>query len=159
VPCEAPESQPLAALAKFIEAEAGVRYWDDGQLDGQDDLAGKMPFRKKDAWCPVIELGTGRVVDWPQGRTAYVHYKVCDEGLYWLLDAQRQRIASWLGAYVPDEFLCPNENGYGYGDYIILDINENGYIPNWRRPVVDAADWKRCSSGLTGDSRERQPPI
>lgn len=144
---EAPEPQPLAAVAMFIEVEAGVRYWEDGCLDGQDDVDGKMPLRKEDAWCPIIALDTGRIVDWPQGHTAYVHYKVCDDGLYWLLDAQRRRIATWRGHYVPNAFLCPTENGYG--DYIIFGIDENGQVQHWTRPCVDEDDWKRSAPSET----------
>jgi transcriptional regulator with PAS, ATPase and Fis domain len=37
-------------------------------------------------------LATGRVLDWPKGTTAEVHYKVCDAGCYWLEDANGKRL-------------------------------------------------------------------
>ena len=67
--------------AKFIEVEAGVRYWEDASINGVEDTDGKVPFRKGDAWCPVIELQTGQVQNWPVGVEANIHYKVCDAGL------------------------------------------------------------------------------
>ena len=67
----------------FLKAECGVRYWEDAEVNGVDDEDGTlMPFRSGDEWRPIIELATGRIVDWPEGTTADVHYKVCDAGRY-----------------------------------------------------------------------------
>lgn len=122
----------------YIEVSAGVRYWEDATINGADDLAGTMtPFRNGDNWCPVIRLADGVVIDWPVGMTANIHFKVCDDGDYWLLDEQRQRVAKWGGYYVPDDFLCPGDNGYG--DYIILSIDGDGRIDKWRTPEVRMA--------------------
>lgn len=104
--------------ACFIEVEAGVRYWEDASLNGIEDTNGTIPLRKGDAWNPVIELKTGLVLNWPNGIEAKIHYKVCDEGQYWLLDENKNRVAKWKGYYVPNDILCINSNGYG--DYIIL---------------------------------------
>lgn len=128
--------------ATFIQVEAGVRYWEDATVNGVDDEDGTLiPFRRGDLWCPVIELVTGRVIDWPQGVTADVHYKVCDEGEYWLLDENKQRIAKYADYYVPSEFLCHGDSGYG--EYIILNIDECGFVKGWRQPKIDAELWKR----------------
>ena len=35
--------------------------------------------------------------------------------------------------YAP-EFMCPKDRGYG--DYIIMDIDENDYIQDWDREAV-----------------------
>lgn len=35
--------------------------------------------------------------------------------------------------YVP-EVMCPKDNGYG--DYIIMDIDENGFIQGWNKELV-----------------------
>ena len=126
--------------ARFIEVEAGVRYWEDAELDGIPDDDGKIPLRRGDAWCPVIELATGRVLDWPQGLKADVHYKVCDDGQYWLLDDSEARIAKWGGYYVPNAILCVGDNGYG--DYIIFKISAEGMVEGWRAPGLDADEWK-----------------
>jgi len=119
---------------------AGVRYWEDATVNGVKDENGTLiPLRSGDRWKPTIELTTGRVMDWPQGITAKIHYKVCDDGEYWLEDAQGARI-KYKGDYVPNGLLCM---GYdGYGDYIILTINTNGIIEDWNPPTTfDEDDW------------------
>lgn len=130
----------------YIEVSAGVRYWEDATINGADDLAGTMtPFRNGERWCPVIRLADGVVMDWPAGMEAGIHFKACDDGDYWLLDAERKRIAKWAGFYVPDDFLCPGENGYG--DYIILNIDAEGRIAKWREPAVV---WASCPDDQQG---------
>lgn len=121
-----------------IKVSAQVRYWSDSSVDGRPDMDGdQIPFRNGDLWTPVIEIDTGRVLDWPAGTTADVHYKVCDAGLYELIDANGKTVASKEG-YVPD-FLAPG--GGGYGDYIILNIDAEGQIEKWRAPEFgDYAD-------------------
>lgn len=129
--------------ARFIEVDAGVRYWEDGYVNGVQDVDGKIPLRIGDGWRPVIDLRDGQIQGWPTGTSAEVHYKVCDAGEYWLLDETKQRIAKWGGYYVPDEFLCVGASGYG--DYIIFKIAEDGKIVDWRKPYVDDDEWKLCA--------------
>jgi hypothetical protein len=122
--------------ATYIEVSACVRYWEDATINGATDTDGTLtPMRKGDNWEPVIRLADGMVMDWPQGTTADVHFKVCDAGEYWLLDDERKRVAKWAGFYVPDDFLCPGDNGYG--DYIILKVGADGQIEKWRTPAVE----------------------
>lgn len=125
---------------EFLEVEAYVRHWEDATLNGVTDSKRDIPLRQGEYWVPVINLRTGVIKDWPDGVTASVHYKVCDSGEYWFQDATGQRVAKWRGSYVPDEFLCPNESGYG--DYIILKIDGHGTIDGWRTPTVDADEWE-----------------
>jgi hypothetical protein len=129
-----------ARKARYIEVQAGVRYWEDGRINGVADDAGKMPLRKGDCWCPVIDLNTGQVTNWPTGITADIHYKVCDGGLYWLLDDASYRIAKWGGNYVPNSILCPNSNGYG--DYIIMKIGDDGVVIGWSLPRLAEDEWE-----------------
>ncbi|WP_396189847.1 hypothetical protein [Flavobacterium sp.] len=134
----------------YIEVDAQVRYWDDATINGSSDDNGTLtPLKRGDCWCPVIRLADGVVMDWPTGVVADIHFKVCDEGEYWLLDESKQRIAKWAGYYVPDEFLCPGTNGYG--DYIILTINEDGQIQKWKAPVVEYA----CECADEDESQSR----
>jgi len=127
--------------AAFIEVEAGVRYWEDASVNGAPDEDGTLiPFREGDLWRPKINLETGAVVDWPEGMTADVHYKVCDAGTYWLLDANGSRIAKREDNYVPGAFLCHGDNGYG--DYIILSIGADGKIASYSRPTPKPEDWE-----------------
>lgn len=129
--------------ARFIEVDAGVRYWEDALVNGQADEAGNIPLRVGDSWRPVINLKDGQIQDWPAGVTAQVHYKVCDAGMYWLLDEGKARVAKWGGYYVPDDFLCVGDRGHG--DYIIFRIGEDGKIAGWQRPHIDDEDWKPCA--------------
>lgn len=129
--------------AKFIEVDAGVRYWEDAMVNGVEDGDGsRIPFRIGDRWRPVIELEGGRFVDWPVGVVADIHYKVCDDGEYWLLDDERRRVGTWSGYYVPDAFLCHGDRGYG--DYIIFTVGADGIIEGWGRPEVDPAEWVKA---------------
>jgi hypothetical protein len=122
----------------YIEVMAGVRYWEDATINGVEDIDGSLtPLKNGHCWCPVIHLEDGRVMDWPAGTAASIHFKICDEGEYWLLDEGKQRIAKWGGHYVPDEFMCPGDNGYG--DYIIMNINADGEIQKWAKPAIKFA--------------------
>lgn len=118
-----------AREVRYLFAQCGVRYWEDASVNGTaDDDGARIPFRQGDTWAPVIDLDAGRVVDWPEGVTAKVHYKVCDEGVYRLLDADREVICE-IDGYVP-KIMCPG--GEGYGDYVIMSIGPDGAIADWR---------------------------
>ena len=120
--------------------DAGVRYWEDAAVNGVDDTDGDMiPHRCGDRWQITIELATGRVRHWPDGTMADVHYKVCDDGEYWLADEAGKRLRKWRGHYVPDAFLCVGDSGCG--DYIIFKIKPDGVIEGWRTPEIKEAEW------------------
>lgn len=111
-----------------LDVSAGVRYWEDGIVNGVEDTEGKLiPCRKGDMWAPVIDLQTGVIQDWPAGVKADIHYKVCDAGVYILRDAEGNEVTKKEG-YVP-AMLSPG--GDGYGDYIIMTVDGNGQIENW----------------------------
>lgn len=116
------------------------RYWEDASINGISDTedGDKMPFHENARWRPVIELETGRVIWWPWGMNADIHYKVCDAVEYWLEDAEGKRV-KWRGEYVPG-FLSVGERGYG--DYIIMKISEEGIIEGWSEPALNGEDWK-----------------
>ena len=117
----------------YLEVKAEVRYWEDALVNGTIDNEGVlMPCKVEKLWCPVIRLSDGLILRWPEGTTAIVHYKICDQGKYWLLDDQLQRVANWRGNYVPIEFLSQGINGDS--DYIVLSIGPDGHIQNWEIP-------------------------
>lgn len=126
--------------AAYLEVEASVRYWEDAIIDGIEDENGSLiPLRRGGAWCPIISLEFGKILNWPVGVEADIHYKVCDAGEYWLLNEDMDRIGKWRGSYVPDKFLC--HGNVGYGDYIIFKVNGSGMIFKWVRPDIYDEDW------------------
>ena len=126
--------------ATHIEVRAKVRYWEDATVNGAEDLDGTLiPFRDGDLWCPRIRLADGLIEGWPQGMVASIHFKVCDEGEYWLTNSGGARVAKWHGHYVPDEFMCHGSSGYG--DYIIIHVGGDGVIAKWRQPIIEAGKW------------------
>lgn len=137
--------------AKFLKVDAGVRYWQDTDVNGKPDIdlheregVGKpiipcaVQIKKEPEsciysdhyrWRPLIDIETGKVVNWEQGMTASIHYKVCDDFSCDILDENKNVVTSYEG-YVPS-VMCPKEDGYG--DYIIMDIDENGFIQGWKK--------------------------
>lgn len=129
---------------KYIRARCGVRYWEDATVNGEEDADGsRIPCRKGTAadndslgggdWCPTIDLDTGKIEGWPEGTTASIHYKVCDDGEYELLDAERNVVKS-IDGYVPS-LMCPG--GKGYGDYVIMEIAADGTIAKWKADLSE----------------------
>ncbi len=125
---------------KYLRAECGVRYWEDAEVNGVEDTEGTLiPCRIGDIWCPVIDLDTGKIENWPEGTTASIHYKVCDEGVYTLLNENREVVASVDGYVIG--MMCPE--GGGYGDYVIMKIGPDGAIANWE---VDLSEFEERAS-------------
>lgn len=122
------------ADAVYLKVQAGVRYWEDASVNGEEDEEGDLiPCRDGDYWCPVINIDTGFIKNWPIGVTADIHYKVCDDGNYTIVDKDYITIAEKDG-YVPDT-MCPEDEGYG--DYIIMKVDGNGQIENWKFNIND----------------------
>lgn len=123
---------------RFLQVSAKVRYWEDSEINGESDIDGKLtPFAHGDLWIPLIDIEKGIIVDWPKGTTAWIHFKVCDEGSYQLRDNEMNVVAAIYDDYVP-RGLCHGSEGYG--DYIIMDINEDGSIVGYRNSI-NAVDW------------------
>jgi len=113
---------------EYLFVEAGVRYWEDGVINGVEDKDGNIPCRDGDCWKPLININTGKIINWTQGVRANIHYKVCDNGTYKLLDVNMELIKK-IRDYVP-KMLSPKEEGWG--DYIIMDIDADGQIKDWK---------------------------
>lgn len=113
---------------EYLFVEAGVIRWDDGIMNGIEDKDGNIPCRDGDCWKPLININTGKIVNWTQGVRATIHYKVCDNGTYKLLDVNMELIKK-IRDYVP-KMLSPKAEGWG--DYIIMDIEPNGQINDWK---------------------------
>ena len=124
----------------FLEIDVEPRYWEDFVFNGvqcdDDDIT--IWGRKKNEWHLTFDLKTGRVLDWIEGNTFDIYSKVCDAGIYYLLDKDKKRIFRRDG-YVP-EGVCHGDNGYG--DYIIMKINEKGYIENYKNTINMNNNWE-----------------
>lgn len=121
-----PTTQEVEVTKLVVKAK--VRYWEDTDVNGVEDDDGTLiPFRDGDNWCPVIDIDTGSIDNWPVGTTAFIHYKVCDCGIYQLTNSEG-KIIKEIDGYVP-KIMCPEENGYC--DYIIMNVDENGKINKW----------------------------
>lgn len=129
--------EPRQIDVNFLHAHCGVRYWEDATVSGVEDANGTLiPCRDGDCWAPLIDLETGIIQNWPIGTTADIHYKVCDDGQYALLDADRHIVKTIVG-YVPS-IMCPAENGYG--DYVIMQVGEDGQIADWKVDLAAFSD-------------------
>lgn len=105
--------------AKYLELDVAVRYDDE-------DMAYDAPLRDGKSWKAKIDLDSGVILNWPEGKIlSFQDMKICDEGIYVLYDKNMKEVARIEG-YVPNKLL-PGE----YGDYLSLDINEEGKIINW----------------------------
>ena len=113
---------------KTLEVRAGVRYWEDATVNGIDDEDGNLiPCRIGDYWCPVISIDSGVITNWEKGFYASIHYKICENGTYTLKDENGNEVAEFSG-YVPHILDLYNDS---FGDYIILNVDENGLIADW----------------------------
>lgn len=148
-------TRPVEVDAKFLKVDAGVRYWEDAKVNGKYDTdcedsenldaAPTIPSAEYVGeqnrvlhganwrWRPLIDVETGQIVNWQQGTQASVHYKVCDDGIYELLDMDEYVITGIYNDYVP-KVMCPADDGYG--DYIIMHIDENGFIQGWNKRLI-----------------------
>lgn len=125
---------------KFLIVDAGVRYFEDAEINGVADEQGTLtPFKDGDRWKPVIDLEAGAFVNWPAGMIADIHFKVCDDGEYWLSTDGETKGPKWNGYYVPNDFLCHGDEGYG--DYIIMKVDGEGKIIGYRAPNIDLDEW------------------
>lgn len=121
-------TKPTEVEVETLHVSAEVSDWEDSSVDGVEDSEGTLtPCRNGDKWEPIIELHTGRIKNWEIGKTASIHFKVRDAGVYRLEDSAGRTVLEKDG-YVPD-CLCPSASGYG--DYIIMYIDAEGFIQNW----------------------------
>jgi len=118
-----------------VNVYAHVRYWEDGEVNGVEDVDGMLiPCREGDCWCPKIDIHSGQILNWEQGKVASIHYKVCDGGTYKFVDDEGNNIFTLEHTYVPKLL---STGGDGYGDYIIMEIDSNGYIQHWKGDLDD----------------------
>lgn len=98
----------------------------------EDDMPNDFPGRKGKQWSVIINLHNGELslVDrtpFPKDAKLDLHMKVCDCGVYTLLDHCGDEVGE-VDGYVPGFF-----PGQHYGDYLILEIAD-GKVQNWTKP-------------------------
>jgi len=89
---------------------------------------GKYEDKEELRWCPIIDVDSGVVINWKKGTTLDCYYKTSDECAF---DYEQDGVTVLsYDDYVPDFLSIEDE---GYGDYIIIKIDEEGRIHNWDR--------------------------
>ncbi len=125
-------SKPVEIEIKYMRIAVPVRY-------DEEDMPNDFPFRKDDVWDIVVDIDTGKIENWPEGVENSLYMKVCDEGSYFLLDANREEVGSIINDYVPKA--VPGE----YGDYINFEIASDGTITNWKKKPNVSKFFKQAS--------------
>ncbi len=111
------------------------------RCDDDEDMPYDFPLRDGEFWSATIDLETDVVEGWPQGRTGFVKdMKVCDGGIYELID-DSGKVLYKHECYVPD--FLPGD----YGDYIDIEINQNGKFSGINKNEL--ADW--LATKMRGD--------
>lgn len=135
-------NKPVDIEVSTIVVDSHIRYFDDCDIlkDGvwhtDDEDEPQMPCMEpvnmggytETRWRPIIDIDSGQILNWTKGIKAHTYYKVCDEFECSVLTKSGEAIIKYEG-YVP-EFMAIDDRGYG--DYIYLTIDENGYIRNWK---------------------------
>lgn len=127
---------------KYLKIDISLRY-DDEDMPYDFPLRQKGQDGKNDTWRATIDLSTGEILNFPKDVSLDFFTKVCDEGLYYLLDENMDVIAEAdCCGYVPNKAIPPKD---GFGDYLHLKI-ENGIVANlYDKP--DFCEFKRIESG------------
>lgn len=109
---------------KFLKIDVPVMY--------DDEIPEDFPCREKskhgwDRWKIIVDVETGQIINFPKDIDYNFFAKPVDSGSYYLLDKNKNIIASIEDNYVPNKAIPDSD---GYGDYINLNISK-GYITNW----------------------------
>lgn len=114
---------PTEVEITHVRIAAAVNY-------EEEEIPNDFPGRRGEMWHAVINVDTGEIAGWPQGRGERMHLTVKDSGSYYLMDSSGKEVSSIEANYVPHG-LVPGD----YGDVILLHIDETGRITNWpKRP-------------------------
>lgn len=118
------------ADVKTIRLDSCVRYWEDAIVNGEyeNEENPRIPCAMEKNWIIDIDATTGNIENWEKGYTANVFYKTCDENDVTLYDKEGNILCEYEG-YVPG---CFSIDDKGFGDYIMMTIDENGKINNWK---------------------------
>lgn len=126
---------PTTATAEVVAIRCTVPF------DADDEIPEDFPGRDGNEIVLTLSLDTGKVRDWPAGRTAKLCLKVRDQGVYELFGSDESVIAT-------QEDYVPHCLPQSYGDYFEPEIAGDGTVTNWRTDArspekVSAAFWPR----------------
>lgn len=113
--------------------------WANTLVNGVNDTpdGNNIPCKFGVTWCPVIEIDTGRIINWKKGTTASIHYKLPGALGYEVADEYEEIIVDTIVSSVPKTLSIGTNN---YKNTIIMDIDENGVIANWNFKWEEFAD-------------------
>ena len=122
---------------KYLQVDLFRFYLEDSTINGKEGNESNTPFYcqkynqyyDEDRPCIsfTIDVDEGKILNYPIGTIWNIRYKAVDEGIYTLTDKDYNEISK-LDGYVPNVFSIDDA---GYGDYIFMTVDENGYIQNW----------------------------
>lgn len=102
---------------------------DFGDAEFGGEFNGEIPCKEGSTVKFIISFDTGVILNWTKGVTSKFHQKVVDCGSYYLLDSDYNTVIEREESYVP-KCLCPARNGFG--DYVIMNVDANGQIENYK---------------------------
>lgn len=151
----------------ILQCWIGSRYWEDSSFNGEEDTEDAQLLRSlfpeyfylkydKEGSEPVkrcmdayrmnflyleIDLTKGIVRNWPKGVTADFGYKSCDINYFRLLDEKREILAQTREG--DTEYVIGPSFMNDYGDYFVLQVDENGRIQDWDEDEMKCSlqDW------------------
>lgn len=119
--------------ACLIDVKAYVRYPEDisfeknGNWYGCNEDKPECPCIEGHYWTPIININTGKIINWDALIKCHIFAKVCDEFACKIKGLNGEDIVTYEG-YVPS-FMAIEDKGYG--DYIDMIVEEDGTIKDW----------------------------
>lgn len=115
----------IEVIITHVLVNLPVRY-------GEEDIPNDFPLRDGDWWNAKINIDTGKIEGWPEGKTGKFYMKVVYQGTYRLVDDKGSILLSIANDYVPHGVI-PGDSG----DYVDFKIDAGGTITNWpKRPDI-----------------------
>ena len=139
--------------ARYLAVRIPIGVDDVGEGDIAADIPGLVcpTIEGHGSWAVTIDLVAGRMLDWGQPERGFsVNLKVKDTGRYMLLDAGRNPIIQLVDSYVPHGILDGD-----FGDYLELDILEDGRIDRWPG-ILDTNDFENGTTDFS-EPRSSEP--
>lgn len=123
----------MISIPYDVEDGLGLIAFDDGmgtELQYEEGFLPPMFDSDNQTLEVIVDLQERKALDWDE-KKGYIHMwaKLCDSGIYTLLDADEQPLCQIAG-YVPNALVPPYERGFG--DYLELTIESDGTLPDWK---------------------------